>query len=207
LHRELIHNVALRVDDTDDPDKFCVLGHGELHLSILIENMRREGYELGVSRQEVIIREVGGIKQGTVMEKLGERGGDLQDMVSDGAGRVRLDFIMPSKGLIGFRTEFFTATQDNELIYHIFDHYGPLKSGEYGQRNNVVLISNDTGKSLSFALFNLQERGRMLISPDDKVYEECVVGIHSKSNDLVVNSLKAKQLTNIRAAGSDEIFC
>ena len=219
LQRELIHNVALRVEDTDDPDKFRVSGRGELHLSILIENMRREGYELGVSRPEVIYREIDGQlqepyeqlavdieapHQGTVMEKLGERGGDLQNMIPDGKGRVRLDFNIPSRGLIGFRTEFLTATQGTGLMYHVFDHYGPVKKGEFGRRVNGVLVSNGNGKAIAFALFNLQERGRMLIGPGDEVYEGSIIGIHSRSNDLVVNPLKAKQLTNIRAAGSDE---
>jgi GTP-binding protein len=219
LERELLHNVALRVKETEDPDKFRVSGRGELHLSILIENMRREGYELGVSRPEVIFREVDGQKeepyeqvtvdveeqhQGTVMEKLGERGGDLRDMVPDGKGRVRLDYILPSRGLIGFRTEFLTATQGTGLIYSVFDHYGPLKKGEFGSRNNGVLIANGPGKALAYALFNLQERGRLFIGHGEEVYEGMIIGIHSRSNDLVVNPLKAKQLTNIRAAGSDE---
>ncbi|MGA7801413.1 MAG: translational GTPase TypA [Gammaproteobacteria bacterium] len=219
LQRELLHNVALRVEDTDDPDKFKVSGRGELHLSILIENMRREGYELGVSRPEVILREVDGQlqepfeqltvdveedHQGTVMQKLGERGGDLKDMVPDGKGRVRLDYIMPSRGLIGFRTEFLTATQGTGLLYSVFDHYGPVKRGEYGQRVNGVLIANGPGKALGYALFNLQDRGRLFIDPGDEVYEGMVIGIHSRDNDLVVNPLKAKQLTNIRAAGTDE---
>ncbi|HEY0635271.1 MAG TPA: translational GTPase TypA [Gammaproteobacteria bacterium] len=219
LQRELIHNVALRVEDTGDQDKFRVSGRGELHLSILIENMRREGYELGVSRPEVIIREVDGEKQepfeqltvdveeqhqGTVMEKLGLRGGDLKNMVPDGKGRTRLDFIIPSRGLIGFRTEFLTATQGTGLIYSVFDHYGPLKRGDYGQRVNGVLISNGAGKALAYALFTLQERGRLFVGHGDEVYEGMVIGIHSRDNDLVVNPLKAKQLTNIRAAGSDE---
>jgi GTP-binding protein len=219
LSRELIHNVALRVENTNDPDKFRVSGRGELHLAILIENMRREGYELGVSRPEVIIRERDGVKQepyeqvtvdveethqGTVMEKLGERGGELTDMMPDGRGRVRLDYLMPSRGLIGFRTEFLTGTQGTGLIYSVFSHYGPMKPGEYGQRNNGVLISNGTGKALGYALFNLQERGRLFIGHGDEVYEGSIVGIHSRGNDLVVNPLKAKQLTNIRAAGSDE---
>lgn len=219
LERELLHNVALRVEETDDPDKFRVSGRGELHLSILIENMRREGYELGVSRPEVIIREVDGQveepyeqvtldveeqHQGSVMEKLGERGGDLKDMVPDGKGRVRLDYILPSRGLIGFRTEFLTATQGTGLIYSVFDHYGPLKKGEFGSRINGVLIANGPGKALAYALFNLQERGRLFIGHGEEVYEGMVIGIHSRSNDLVVNPLKAKQLTNIRAAGSDE---
>ena len=219
LYRELIHNVALRVEDTGDPDKFRVSGRGELHLSILIENMRREGFELGVSRPEVIYKEVDGRlhepfeqlavdievqHQGAVMEKLGARGGDLQNMIPDGKGRVRLDFIIPARGLIGFRTEFLTATQGTGLMYHVFDHYGPAKTGTFGQRINGVLISNCNGKALAYALFNLQERGRMLIGPGDEVYEGSVVGIHARDNDLVVNPLKAKQLTNIRAAGSDE---
>ena len=219
LERELLHNVALRVKDTEDPDKFRVSGRGELHLGILIENMRREGYELGVSRPEVIIKEVNGEKQepyeqltvdveeqhqGTVMEKLGTRGGDLQNMMPDGKGRVRLDYIIPSRGLIGFRTEFLTSTQGTGLIYNVFDHYGPMKKGNYGQRINGVLIANGMGKSLAFALFNLQERGRLFIGPGEEVYEGMIIGIHSRDNDLVVNPLKGKQLTNIRAAGSDE---
>ncbi len=219
LNRELLHNVALRVMETDDPDKFKVSGRGELHLAILIENMRREGYELGVSRPEVIIREVDGEKhepfeqltvdveeqhQGGVMEKLGTRGGDLKNMVPDGKGRVRLDYIMPSRGLIGFRTEFMTATQGTGLIYSVFDHYGPMKKGDFGQRINGVLIANGPGKALAYALFNLQERGRLFLGHGEEVYEGMLIGIHSRDNDLVVNPLKAKQLTNIRAAGTDE---
>jgi GTP-binding protein len=217
--RELVHNVALRVELTADPDKFKVSGRGELHLSILIENMRREGYELGVSRPEVIQKEIDGVihepyeqltvdvedtHQGGVMEKLGERGGDLKDMVPDGQGRVRLDYIIPARGLIGFRTEFLTATQGTGLIYSIFDRYAPTKKGDIGQRINGVLISNGRGKALGFALFNLQERGRLFLGHGEEVYEGMVVGIHSRDNDLVVNPLKAKQLTNIRAAGTDE---
>ncbi|MEN8205913.1 MAG: translational GTPase TypA [Pseudomonadota bacterium] len=219
LQRELIHNVALRVEDTGDPDKFKVSGRGELHLAILIETMRREGFELGVSRPEVIIREIDGVQQepyeqvtvdiedahqGTIMEKLGERGGELTDMVPDGKGRVRLDYIMPSRGLIGFRTEFLTGTQGTGLIYSVFSHYGPMKPGEYGQRTNGVLIANGAGKALGYALFNLQERGRLFIGHGEEVYEGGLIGIHSRSNDLVVNPLKGKQLTNIRAAGTDE---
>ncbi|QEP44332.1 translational GTPase TypA [Ectothiorhodospiraceae bacterium BW-2] len=219
LERELLHNVALRVEDTDDPDRFRVSGRGELHLSVLIENMRREGYELGVSRPEVILRDIDGQQQepfeqltvdiedshqGSVMEKLGERGGELKDMIPDGKGRVRLDYIIPSRGLIGFRTEFLTATQGTGLIYSVFDHYGPFKGGSYGSRINGVLISNAPGKALAYALFNLQERGRLFIGHGDEVYEGMVIGIHSRNNDLTVNPLKAKQLTNIRAAGSDE---
>jgi len=219
LTRELIHNVALRVENTEDPDKFRVSGRGELHLSILIETMRREGYELGVSRPEVIIREIDGIRQepyeqlavdveevhqGTVMEKLGERGAELTDMAPDGKGRVRLDYIIPSRGLIGFRTEFLTGTQGTGLLYSVYSHYGPIKPGEYGQRVSGVLISKGTGKALGYALFNLQERGRLFIGHGDETYEGAIIGIHSRGNDLVVNPLKAKQLTNIRAAGTDE---
>jgi len=219
LERELVHNVALRVEETGDPDKFQVSGRGELHLSILIENMRREGYELGVSRPEVIRREIDGEMQepfeqltvdveeqhqGAVMEKLGQRGADLQNIMPDGKARVRLDFVIPSRGLIGFRTEFLTATQGSGLLYHVFDRYAPVKAGNFGRRQNGVLISNSTGKSLGFAIFNLQERGRMFIKPGDEVYQGAIVGIHSRNNDLVVNPLKAKQLTNIRASGTDE---
>ncbi len=220
LDRELIHNVALRVEQLpEDPDKFRVSGRGELHLSVLIENMRREGYEMGVSRPEVIVREVDGVKeepyeavtvdvedthQGTIMEKLGERGAELRDMVPDGKGRVRLDFIIPSRGLIGFRTEFLTATQGTGLIYSVFDHYAPVKEGTFGKRINGVLIANGVGKAVGFAIFNLQERGRMFIGHGDEVYEGMVIGIHSRDNDLVVNPLKGKQLTNVRASGTDE---
>ncbi|KAB2927896.1 MAG: translational GTPase TypA [Candidatus Contendobacter sp.] len=219
LYRELIHNVALRIEDSDDPDKFKVSGRGELHLSILIENMRREGYELAVSRPEVIVREIDGEPcepyeqltvdveeqhQGAIMEKLGERRGELLDMQPDGKGRVRLDYLIPARGLIGFQTEFLTTTSGTGLIYHVFDRYGPMKKGAIGARSNGVLIANATGKVLAYALFNLQERGRMMVAPGDEVYEGMIVGIHSRDNDLVVNPLKAKQLTNIRAAGSDE---
>ena len=219
LQRELIHNVALRIEDTDDPDKFKVSGRGELHLSILIENMRREGYELAVSRPEVILHEIDGEicepyeqltvdveeqHQGTIMEKLGERRGELLDMQPDGKGRVRLDYLIPARGLIGFQTEFLTATSGTGLLYHVFDRYGPQKKGAIGARLSGVLIANATGKALAYALFNLQERGRMMVGHGDEVYEGMIVGIHSRDNDLVVNPLKAKQLTNIRAAGSDE---
>ncbi|MDG4594110.1 MAG: translational GTPase TypA [Candidatus Contendobacter sp.] len=219
LYRELIHNVALRIEDSDDPDKFKVSGRGELHLSILIENMRREGYELAVSRPEVIVREIDGEPcepyeqltvdveeqhQGAIMEKLGERRGELLDMQPDGKGRVRLDYLIPARGLIGFQTEFLTATSGTGLIYHVFDRYGPVKKGAIGARINGVLIANSAGKALAYALFNLQERGRLMVGPGDEVYEGMIVGIHSRDNDLVVNPLKAKQLTNIRAAGSDE---
>jgi len=220
LERELIHNVALRVEQMpEDPDKFRVSGRGELHLSVLIENMRREGYEMGVSRPEVIVREVDGVKeepyesvtadveaehQGTIMEKLGERGAILSDMVPDGKGRVRLDFTIPSRGLIGFRTEFLTATQGTGLIYSVFDHYAPVKEGDFGKRTNGVLIANGVGKAVAFAIFNLQERGRMFIGHGDEVYEGMIIGIHSRDNDLVVNPLKGKQLTNVRASGTDD---
>ncbi len=219
LDRELVHNVALRVENTEDPDRFRVSGRGELHLSILIETMRREGFELGVSRPEVIYREVDGVveepyeqltvdveeqHQGTVMEKLGERGADLRDMAPDGNGRVRLEFIIPSRGLIGFRTEFLTATQGSGLIYNVFAHYAPAKKGNFGQRINGVLIANGAGKALAYALFNLQERGRLFVGHAQPVYEGMLVGIHTRDNDLVVNPLKAKQLNNIRAAGTDE---
>ena len=219
LLREIIHNVALRIEEGEDPDKFKVSGRGELHLSILIENMRREGYELAVSRPEVIVREVNGEweepyeqltvdveeqHQGPVMEKLGERRGELLDMQPDGKGRVRLDYLIPARGLIGFQTEFLTTTSGTGLIYHVFDRYGPMKKGTIGSRLNGVLIANGAGKALGYALFNLQERGRMMVGPGDEVYEGMIVGIHARANDLVVNPLKAKQLTNIRAAGSDE---
>ena len=220
LERELIHNVALRVEQLpEDPDKFRVSGRGELHLSVLIENMRREGYELGVSRPEVIMRDNDGVKeepyesvtidiedvhQGTIMEKMGERGAELKDMSPDGKGRVRLDFMIPSRGLIGFRTEFLTATQGTGLIYSVFDHYAPVKAGTFGKRINGVLIANGVGKAVAFAIFNLQDRGRMFIGHGDEVYEGMIIGIHSRDNDLVVNPLKGKQLTNMRASGSDE---
>jgi len=219
LERELITNVALRVEDTGSPDKFRVSGRGELHLGILIENMRREGYELGVSRPQVIIKEVSGEKQepyelltvdvesqhqGSVMEKLGGRKGDLLNMESDGKGRVRLEYMIPARGLIGFQTEFLTATAGSGLIYHVFDHYGPMKKGEMGGRVNGVLISNGVGASVAYALWNLQERGRMFISPGEDMYEGMIIGIHTRDNDLVVNAMKGKQLTNVRASGSDD---
>ncbi|MEW8258182.1 MAG: translational GTPase TypA [Candidatus Thiodiazotropha taylori] len=219
LERELIHNVALRVEEGTDPEKFKVSGRGELHLSVLIESMRREGFELAVSRPEVIFREVDGEicepyeqltvdveenDQGTIMEALGNRKGELKDMVPDGKGRVRLDYIIPSRGLIGFQTEFMTSTSGTGLIYHVFDHYGPAQHGGIAPRKNGVLISNSQGKSLGFALYNLQERGRLFTSPGDEVYEGQIVGIHARDNDLVVNPLKGKQLTNIRAAGKDD---
>ena len=219
LFRELKHNVALRVEETDDSDKFRVSGRGELHLSILIENMRRENYEFSVSRPEVIIKSVDDqlcepyeqltvdmevSYQGSVMEMLGSRGGSLQDMAPDGKGRIRLDYLIPARGIIGFRTEYLTATAGTGLMHYIFDHYGPLKSTLNNQRVNGVLISNGQGKALAYSLFNLQQRGRLLIEPGMDVYEGMIVGIHSRDNDLLVNPLKAKQLTNIRAAGKDD---
>ncbi len=219
LERELLHNVALRVEETDDPDKFKVSGRGELHLGILIENMRREGFELGVSRPEVIVKEIDGqLKepyeqvsvdveeqhQGGIMEKLGSRKGELKDMIPDGNGRVRMDYIIPARGLIGFQTEFLTSTSGTGLLYHVFDHYGPKIEGDFTSRHNGSLISNAQGKSVGFALFNLQERGKLMIGAGIDVYEGMIIGIHSRENDLVVNPLKAKQLTNVRASGNDE---
>ncbi len=219
LEEELLHNVALRVEPGDDPEKFKVSGRGELHLGILIENMRREGFELAVSRPEVVIRGEGDNReepyenltidieeehQGSIMEKMGDRKGQLKNMEPDGKGRVRLEYEIPSRGLIGFQTEFMTLTSGTGLMYHTFDHYGPLLKEEIGQRNNGVLISNSTGKALAFAIFNLQERGKMFIEHAQEVYEGQIIGIHSRDNDLVVNPLKAKQLNNIRAAGTDE---
>lgn len=219
LEKELVHNVALRVEQLDDPDKFKVSGRGELHLGILIENMRREGFELAVSRPEVIEREIDGVlqepyetvtidveeqHQGTIMEKMGLRKAELTDMAPDGTGRIRMDFIMPSRGLIGFQTEFMTITSGSGLIYHTFYEYGPHKGGDIGQRLNGVMIANATGKALTNAIFNLQSRGRMMIGHGVEVYEGQVVGIHSRDNDLTVNVLKGKQLTNVRSSGTDE---
>ena len=219
LDKELIHNVALRVEDTDSPDRFRVSGRGELHLSVLIENMRREGFELAVACPEVIIKEIDGETQepyeqltidveeqhqGSIMEQLGLRKAEMSDMVPDGKGRVRMDFIAPSRGLIGFRSEFLTLTSGTGIMNSTFSHYGPVKEGEVTKRQNGVLISMITGKTLGYALFNLQDRGRLMIDPNIEVYEGQVVGIHSRGNDLVVNPTKAKQLTNIRAAGTDE---
>jgi GTP-binding protein len=219
LETELLHNVALRVEDTEDPDKFRVSGRGELHLSILIETMRREGYELAISKPEVILREEEGElrepyerltvdveeqHQGSMMEKLGERRGELQDMVPDGKGRVRLDYVIPTRGLIGFHTEFLSATSGTGLMYHVYDHYGPAARGRIGKRANGVLIANCQGTARGFALFNLQERGRLFIGPQTASYEGMIVGIHARDNDLVVNVTKEKQLTNVRASGTDE---
>jgi GTP-binding protein len=219
LQTELIHNVALKVEETQDPDKFRVSGRGELHLGILIENMRREGYELAVSRPEVILKQVDGVThepfetvtidveeqhQGTIMEQIGTRKGELTNMTPDGKGRTRLDFMIPSRGLIGFQTDFMTMTSGSGLMYHTFDHYGPHKGGEIGQRKSGVLIANASGKALTNALFNLQGRGRLFIGHGVEVYEGMVIGIHARENDLTVNALKGKQLTNVRASGTDE---
>jgi len=219
LERELIHNVALRVEEGPDPEKFKVSGRGELHLSILLENMRREGYELAVSRPEVIFREIDGEvcepyeqltvdveeqHQGAVMEALGKRRGQLKEMQPDGNGRVRLDYLIPSRGLIGFQTEFMTTTSGTGLMYHVFDHYGPAQAGGIAPRPNGVMISNTTGKALAYALFNLQERGKLFVEHGEEIYEGQIIGLHSRDNDLTVNPTKGKQLTNIRAAGKDD---
>jgi GTP-binding protein len=219
LDQELIHNVALRVQPGETGDKFRVSGRGELHLSVLIENMRREGFELCVGRPEVVIKEIDGQlcepyeqltvdvpeeSQGTVMEKLGIRKAELKNMTPDGRGRVRLDYVIPTRGLIGFRTEFLTATSGNGLMYNVFDSYGPKLNVNIGQRSKGVLISNGAGKALSFSIYNLQERGSMFLSHGDIVYEGMLVGIHARDNDLVVNPLKGKQLTNMRSSGADE---
>ena len=219
LERELIHNVALRVEDTDSPDKFKVSGRGELHLSVLIENMRREGFELGVSRPEVIVREIEGEKQepfenvifdveeqhqGAVMEQMGYRKGELTNMEVDGKGRIRIEAIVPSRGLIGFRSEFLTITSGTGIMTSSFSHYGPVKTGDVAKRQNGVLISMVNGTVLGYALFNLQERGRMFVSPQTEVYEGMIVGQNSRSDDMVVNPTKAKQLTNVRASGTDD---
>ena len=218
LERELLSNVALRVQETDDTDVFLVSGRGELHLTILLENMRREGYELAVSRPRVLLKEIDGVRcepfealtldveeahQGAVMQALGERRGDLQDMQSDSQGRVRLDYHIPARGLIGFQSEFLTLTRGTGLMSHVFDDYGPMKP-EIPARRNGVLISAEQGEAVAYALWKLQERGRMFVVPGDRVYEGMVIGIHSRDNDLVVNPVKTKQLTNIRAAGKDE---
>ena len=218
LHRELQSNVALRVEDTNDTDVFLVAGRGELHLTILIENMRREGYELAVSRPRVLLKTIDGVKcepfeiltvdvedhhQGIVMEALGQRRGDLVDMQSDGRGRVRLDYRIPARGLIGFQGEFLNLTRGNGIQSHVFDDFAPMKPDIPGRRNGV-LISAESGQAVAYALWKLQERGRMFVSPGDPVYEGMVIGIHSRDNDLVVNPIKGKQLTNVRASGTDE---
>lgn len=219
LQRELIANVALQVEPGPDPDKFIVSGRGELHLSILIENMRREGYELSVSRPEVITKEMDGVTcepyetlvvdvleehQGSVMQALAERRGELKHMESDGKGRVRLDYVIPTRGLIGFHARFLTMTSGAGIMHHVFDHYGPVKGQSIVTRNRGVLISNDLGVATGYALWKLQERGELFIGPQTDVYEGMIVGLHSRENDLVVNVCRAKQLTNVRASGSDE---
>ncbi|NRN27742.1 ribosome-dependent GTPase TypA [Photorhabdus heterorhabditis] len=219
LKKELVHNVALRVEETEDPDAFRVSGRGELHLSVLIENMRREGFELAVSRPKVIFREIDGRKQepfeqvtldieeqhqGDVMQALGERKADLRDMLPDGKGRVRLDYVIPSRGLIGFRTEFMTMTSGTGLLYATFSHYDDIRPGEIGRRQNGVMISNGQGKAVAYALYSLQDRGKLFLGHGAEVYEGQVIGIHSRSNDLTVNCLTGKKLTNVRASGTDE---
>jgi GTP-binding protein len=218
LEKELMSNVALRVEDTSDTDIFLVSGRGELHLTILLENMRREGYELAVSRPRVVIKEIGGVKcepvemltvdienehQGAMMQALGERRGELQDMQSDSRGRVRLDYRIPARGLIGFQSDFMTLTRGTGLKSSVFDEYAPLKP-EMNSRRNGVLISGEQGEAVAYALWKLQERGRMFVSPGDRLYEGMIIGIHSRDNDLVVNPIKGKQLTNVRASGTDE---
>ena len=219
LDRELIYNVALRVEAGETPDKYRVSGRGELHLSVLIENMRREGFELAISRPEVIVQEIDGVMQephealvidcdeqhqGGVMEELGQRKADLQDMTMDGKGRVRLKFVVPTRGLIGFRSMFLSMTSGSGMMNHVFDHYGPVKMGNIGARKNGVLVSMVKGKALAYSLWMLQERGRLFIDPNVEVYEGMVIGLHSRDNDLVVNPIKGKQLTNVRASGTDE---
>ena len=219
LMKETQTNVALRVEDTEDPDKFKVSGRGELHLSILIETMRREGFEMALSRPEVIVRQIDGVAcepfeqlvidldeagQGGVMMRLGERRAQLKNMENDGKGRTRLEYVMPSRGLIGFQTEFRTLTAGTGLMFHVFDHYGPIVKGTIAPRANGVMISNGTGETPAYALYFMQERGRLFVSAGDPVYEGMLVGIHAKDNDLTVNALRSKQLTNFRAAGKDE---
>jgi GTP-binding protein len=219
LEREVKSNVAMRVEFTEDTDTFIVHGRGELHLTILLENMRREGYEIAVSRPRVITREIDGVKcepyemltvdvedanQGAVMEELGRRRGELLDMQPDGKGRVRLDYRIPARGLIGFQGEFMTLTRGTGIMSHVFDEYAPVGRGELAERRNGVLVSQDDGVAVAYALWKLQERGRMFVSPGEPVYEGMIVGIHSRDNDLTVNPIRTKQLTNIRASGKDE---
>jgi len=218
LTKELLVNVALRVEDTDEADVFLLAGRGELHLTILLENMRREGFEMGVGKPRVVYRDVNGEKcepfevltvdvedtnQGAVMEELGRRRGDLQDMQPDGHGRVRLEYRIPARGLIGFQSEFMTMTRGTGIMAHVFDDYAPVKAEMPGRRNGV-LISAENGEAVAYALWKLEDRGRMFVSPGDKLYEGMVIGIHSRDNDLVVNPIKGKQLTNVRASGTDE---
>jgi GTP-binding protein len=215
----LLYNVALRVEQGETPDKYKVSGRGELHLSVLIESMRREGFELAVSRPEVIIHEEDGVlkepfeslvvdcddkHQGSVMEELGLRRAEMQDMLPDGKGRVRLQFLIPTRGLIGFRSMFLSMTSGSGLMTHVFDHYGDYKDIELAVRTRGVLVSMVTGKVLGFSLFNLQERGKMFVEPNVEVYEGMIVGLHNRENDLAVNPIKGKQLTNVRASGTDE---
>lgn len=219
LDRELLYNVALRVERGESSDKYTVSGRGELHLSVLIESMRREGYEFAVSRPEVILHEQDGVAQepyeqlvvdcdeqhqGSIIEELGNRRAEMRDLMSDGKGRVRMEFLVPTRGLIGFRSQFLSLTSGSGLMTHVFDHYGDYKESELAKRNNGVLVSMVKGKTLAYALFNLQGRGRLFIEPNTEVYEGMIVGLHARDNDLVVNPTKAKQLTNIRASGSDE---
>jgi GTP-binding protein len=218
LNKELLTNVALRVEDTEDADTFLVSGRGELHLTILLENMRREGFEIAVSKPRVVVKEINGEKQepyealtvdveetnqGSVMEELGRRRGDLQDMQSDGRGRVRLEYRIPARGLIGFQSEFMTMTKGTGIMAHVFDEYGPMKA-DMPSRRNGVLISQEQGEAVAYALWKLEDRGRMFVTPGDKLYEGMIIGVHSRDNDLVVNPIKGKQLTNVRASGTDE---
>ncbi|QQD23031.1 translational GTPase TypA [Venatoribacter cucullus] len=219
LEKELIHNVALRVEDGDSPEKFKVSGRGELHLSVLIETMRREGFEMGISKPQVVVKEIDGVlqepyeqvvidieeeHQGSIMEEMGNRRAEMTNMVPDGKGRVRLEFIAPARGLIGFRGLFLTLTSGSGILTNIFDHYGPVQSSLTSTRHNGVLVSMVGGKALGYALYTLQERGRLFIGPQTEVYEGMIIGLHSRDNDLVVNPTKAKQLTNVRASGTDE---
>lgn len=219
LEKELLHNVALRVEQGDTADKFKVSGRGELHLSVLIETMRREGFELAISRPEVVIKETDGVKQepyenvtvdieeqhqGPIMEQLGLRKGDLSNMVPDGKGRIRLEYVIPARGLIGFRNQFLTMTSGTGILTSTFSHYGPIKQGEVGHRTNGVLVSMAAGKALAYSLETLQERGKLFLSPGDEIYEGQLAGIHSRDNDLVVNPTKAKKLDNMRASGKDD---
>lgn len=219
LEKELLYNVALCVKQADDPDKFIVSGRGELHLSVLIETMRREGYELGVSKPEVVIKEIDGVKQepyeqivvdieelhqGAIMEEMGQRKAELKNLEPNGTGRIRLDYIMPARCLIGFRSQFLTMTSGSGILTHVFDHYGPLVKSNIASRKNGVLVSMVNGKVLAFSLWNLQERGRLLLAPNVDVYEGQIVGIHNRENDLAVNPTKGKQLTNVRASGTDD---
>ncbi len=219
LERELQYNVALRVEPGESPEKYTVSGRGELHLAVLIENMRREGFELAVSRPQVIVREIDGVKQepyeslmvdcdeehqGAVIEELGYRKAEMQEMIPDGKGRVRMTFEIPTRGLIGFRSQFLSLTSGSGILTHVFDHYGEAKVGDIGQRKNGVLISMVRGKTLAYSLFTLQDRGRLFVGPNVDVYEGMIIGLHARENDLSVNPTKGKQLTNVRAAGTDE---